>query len=322
MMSFDVEDVLKKWEHDEPLYIELGKSVQSLLKNLIFEGGMYADVSFRPKEAISMLKKLKKRNEKEPFSYGDMTDKLGVRVICNYQEDIPVIQQIIESNFYIHKFDNKGEDMKHNVLDYTSYHYDLIFKNHENEKINTLIFELQLRTINQHAWACTAHELSYKQDIELSKEFKRKVYRLLALYEIADNELSSVNSFITNHQDFPIYSCFKKLEKKFYKLAKSTFDRDQSINSLKSIISFLSVEELNSFILAFDSFINEHSIKISEIFTEYKNANNYNFIIMQPEVIFVWFLLDKCQFKLEENWNKYFDTSELDIIKNAWGVIE
>lgn len=321
-MSFSVDEILKNWEKDEPKYIELGKAIQATLKNAIFESGMYADITFRTKEAISMLKKLKKRNEKESFSYNDMTDKLGIRIICNYQEDISVIQQIIESSFHVHKFDNKGEDMKHNVLDYTSYHYDLIFKSNENEAINNLIFELQLRTINQHAWACTAHELSYKQDIELPKEFKRKVYRLLALYEIADNELSSVNTFITNHQDFPIYTCFKKLEKTFYKLAKSSFDREQSINSLKSIISFLTIDELNLFIKEIDSFLEIYSVKIGEIFSEYKNLNNYNYIILQPEIIFVWFLLDKCEYKLKENWSIYFDESELDIIKNSWGVID
>jgi putative GTP pyrophosphokinase len=321
-MSFSVADVWKNWEQDEPYYLELGKSVQSVLKNAIFEGGMYADVTFRPKEIISILKKLKKRNEKESFSYNDMTDKLGVRVICNYQEDIPLIQKIIESLFFVNKFDNKGEDLSHNTLDYVSYHYDLIYKQNENARINNLIFELQLRTINQHAWACTAHELSYKQDVELPKELKRKVYRLLALYEIADNELSSVNKFISNHEDFPLYSCFKKLEKTFYQLAKSTFDREQSINSLKSIISFLSVSELNIFIQDFDTFIVQYSQKIQEIFTEYKNDTNYNYIILQPEVVFVWFLLDKCEYKLKENWAKYFDENDLEIIINSWAVIE
>jgi len=43
---------------------------------------------------------------------------------------------------------------------------------------------------------------------------------------------------------------------------------------------------------------------------------------MQPEVIFVWFLLDKCEFKLIENWETFFDEAELELIKNAWCVIE
>ena len=279
------------------------------------------EITKLPKEAISILRKLKKKNVKKAYTYSDLTDKLGVRVICNYQEDIPKIQEIIKSNFFEHGFENKGENLEHDVLGYTSYHYDLIFKKHIDSKINSLIFELQLRTINQHAWACTAHELSYKQDIELPKELKRKVYRLLALYEIADNELSSVNIYITTHEDFPIYNCFKKLEKQFYKLAKSSFDREQSINSLKSIISFLTVAELNIFIQHFDTFMDINYERIGNIFTEYLNNFNYSYIIMQPEIIFVWFLLEKCEFKLKENWATYFE-AELEIIKNAWGIIE
>lgn len=321
-MSFVVEDVLKQWEVDEPKYAELGKAVVQSLKNAIFEGEMYAEITFRPKDIISTIKKLKKKNEKEDYSYENLTDLLGVRVICHYKEDVPKIHAIIDSLFKTKSFDDKSSNLSHDVFTYTSYHYDLVYEKHPDSRLNTLIFELQLRTINQHAWACTAHELSYKQDIELPHIYKRRVHRLLALYEIADDELSAVNNFIASHSDFSLFNCFKKLEKKFYRLAKITFDREESVIVLKKIISFLSISELNAFISEFDKFVEENSIKIESVFLEYKTVSTYSYLILQPETIFIWFLLEKCEYQLKENWSNHFPTEDLQIIENAWGVLE
>lgn len=321
-MGFVIADVINQWETDEPRYNDLGKAVLLTLKNAIFEGEMYAEISHRPKDIISTIKKLKKKNEKEDYSYQNLTDLLGIRVICHYKEDIPKIHSIIDSLFKIKHFDDKSSNLAPDVFTYTSYHYDLVYEKLSDSNLNSLVFELQLRTINQHAWACTAHELSYKQDIELPHIYKRRVHRLLALYEIADDELSAVNNFIANHGDFSLFNCFKKLEKKFYRLAKIAFDKEESVVVLKKIIAFLSTSELNYFTQEFDKFIDENSSKIESIFAEYKEVNSYSYLILQPETIFVWFLLEKCEYKVKENWSSNFPLEELEVIENAWGIIE
>lgn len=50
--------------------------------------------------------------------------------------------------------------------------------------------------MNQHAWANSAHILYYKQDIELPDEMKHRIYRLLSLYELADEEFTKVNDYL------------------------------------------------------------------------------------------------------------------------------
>lgn len=321
-MKSPYEEIFDKWSIEEPIYNELGTEVKSVLKDLVYENGMYADVSYRTKDIISVLKKLKSKNENKDYKFEDLTDKLGLRIICNYKEDLISINEIIHANFSVIKFEDKAEKLPHDVFSYTSYHYDLKWDKCSDKTKQNLIFELQLRTINQHAWACTAHELSYKQEIELPNSLKRKVHRLVALYEIADDELSSVNNFVSNHTDFPIFTLFKKLEKYFYKLAKHSFDRQESIRCLKILITFLSVEELLDFNNSFDNFITKNSLKISEIFSEYKTNPSYNFIILQPEILMIWFILSNYEYSLSDNWNNHFETNDLEVIRIVWGELE
>ena len=45
-------------------------------------------------------------------------------------------------------------------------------------------FEVQIRTIVQDAWSEVDHKLKYKK--EIPSDIKRRIYRLAALFELAD----------------------------------------------------------------------------------------------------------------------------------------
>ena len=315
--------IYDKWTNEEqPEYEKLGSEVVELLKDLLYESGMHADLSYRTKDIVSILKKIKKKNETSNYKFEDLTDKLGVRIICNYIDDITTIDKIIHNNFTVKKYDNKADELASNTFSYTSHHYDLQHHKSNDEKRRGFVFELQLRTISQHAWANTAHELSYKPEIELPDKLKRKVYRLAALYEIADYELNSVNSYVASHKDFYLFQLFKVLEKNFYKLAKHPFDRTQSIIYIKNLLTFLKKEQLENLNTDLEFFLSENTKKISNIFSEYKNEPNYNFIILQPEIILTWFILSKYTYNLLDNWSNYFHPDDLVIIKLVWGELD
>lgn len=315
----DFLQIEKAWKQDEKSYQKLGKLVKAKLEKEIFSNEKYAEVTFRTKELISLLKKLRKRSD---LTYDTLTDKLGVRVICNYKQDVLDIHPLINELFKIEKFEDKAEKLSHEVFAYTSYHYDLTFPSCSEIELRGLMFELQLRTINQHAWACTAHELSYKQDIELPKQFKRKVHRLCALYEIADDELHLVNRYILDHDDFPIFQMLRTLEGKYYKLSHLSYDREMSFDSLAKVFKFLSKEETLDFTEKFDQWAELNSERITNIFSDYKNSLYKGYLILQPETLLFWFLLDKHFYTIKDNWNLFFNDQDFDHIKAAWAVIE
>jgi len=52
--------------------------------------------------------------------------------------------------------------------------------------------EIQVRTILQHAWAEIDHEIRYKNEENIPIEIKRRIYRLMALFELADEEFQNL----------------------------------------------------------------------------------------------------------------------------------
>src|SRR5207237_6979083 len=53
-------------------------------------------------------------------------------------------------------------------------------------------FEVQVRTSLQHAWAAVDHKLRYKTAKDVPNDLKRRLYRLGALFELADEQFSEL----------------------------------------------------------------------------------------------------------------------------------
>jgi hypothetical protein len=60
-------------------------------------------------------------------------------------------------------------------------------------------FEIQIRTILQHAWAETDHDLGYKSEASIPLEIRRRFSRIASLLEIADAEFSSIRSYLNDY---------------------------------------------------------------------------------------------------------------------------
>ena len=316
-----VEEIIQRWKTDRPVYKGLCKYVKAQLKAGLYDEGLYAEVTGRLKETVSLLKKVKSKSDKGTYTYENATDKLGVRIVCNYKEQLPFVDKIVKERFDIKKFEDKAEGLEENEFSYTSWHYDLSVKADAPVEYHSLIFELQVRTINQHAWACTAHELSYKQEISLPKLLKRKVFRLSALHEIADGELSTLNDYVSNHEEFEPFKLLKLLEAPFYQTAKMDFNKTLTFEFSKKVLD----ANLFSFEIdyqTFLSFIESNKPKIKHIFKEYRQNPAISYIISQPETLLVWYLLQKIKFQFKDFFEENYDQEELNIMENCWGVIE
>ena len=180
-MIIDIDEISKQWKLDEPQLDILGQQVVSLLKKGLFAVELHPEISYRTKEIQSIIKKIQKKQKEKTYGYNDLRDRLGIRIVCPFLSDLSTIDTFLKKNFKVRKEEKKKEKIDFNKLDYQSNHYDVSVK---QELINfdpNFIFEIQVRTMNQHAWANSAHILYYKQDIMLPDEMKHKIYRLLSL---------------------------------------------------------------------------------------------------------------------------------------------
>jgi ppGpp synthetase/RelA/SpoT-type nucleotidyltranferase len=321
----DVQQIVDLWNEEQPKYEILGKSVYSFLKYKITDYELLPEIQFRTKELHSIIKKVKKKQSQKHYSYHHLKDKLGIRIICAFQEDMAVIDEFLRDYFKILDVEYKQENLDFNKLDYVSNHYDAKinldineFKKHSS--LANYVFEIQVRTLNQHAWSNTAHSLSYKQEKDLPSNLKRKVYRLLSLYELADDEFSSVNKALKEYRDNHAFTLLRKLEGKFFKYAKIDFDREISLNTLDTVLGYYESETLvNQAINEIDSFILSNEQKIKRLYDENRNRFYEILFLTQPEIFIIWYMLQNNPFTIQDNWANDFDEEDLEQIKTLWG---
>jgi ppGpp synthetase/RelA/SpoT-type nucleotidyltranferase len=187
------------------------RSAEKTLRNLVelVIGDLQIDepkVDSRVKDCDECLRKfeLKYRNDVERRG-GDyeirnfISDLIGVRVICLYETDIAYVHDILVANFdVIDKTDKTAlliEDV--GTFGYKGVHLDLLLKEGraafpEYRRFADLRFEVQIRSIVQDAWSEVDHKLKYKRQIP--DTLKRRIIRLAALFELADQEFVSVKN--------------------------------------------------------------------------------------------------------------------------------
>ena len=185
-----------------PIYEKFRVKLEDLLSDLFNESSIeIASIEGRTKSIESFSEKIKRqdKNYKDPLN--EITDLCGIRIITYYTEDIYKIASLIEKEL---KVDPKNSIDKTRIenpdtFGYQSLHYVVNLNSKRNKlaewkNFNSLKAEIQVRSILQHSWAAIDHKLRYKSKVEIPSRIKRKIYRLSALLELADEEFLSIKN--------------------------------------------------------------------------------------------------------------------------------
>jgi putative GTP pyrophosphokinase len=136
--------------------------------------------------------------QETPYEIKDyITDLIGIRVTCYYETDVPLIRDLLNENFEVLDVTDKTStlELRDDTFGYKGLHLDLKL----NAQRHTLLeyvqfahfqFEVQIRTIIQHAWSELDHKIKYKKSPPAT--LKRKINRLAALFELADQEFVNI----------------------------------------------------------------------------------------------------------------------------------
>lgn len=131
-----------------------------------------------------------------------ITDLIGIRAVCFYSEEIYEIRRFIKKYFREIEITDKASQLEktENKFGYKSLHLQLVLKSRlkgipNAEKFKNISFELQIRTVIQDAWSILDHKIKYKKSIP--QNLKRRINRLSALFEIADDEFFDIQKKIT-----------------------------------------------------------------------------------------------------------------------------
>jgi len=147
----------------------------------------------------SFVEKIQREGKEYQDPLTEITDLAGIRIISYYKEDVDKINKVIEKEFDI---DRENSSDKAELLDpekfgYLSVHYVISLSPDRKklpvwEDFANIKGEIQVRTVLQHAWAAIDHKLMYKREKEVPTDLRRKLFRLSALLELADDQFSDL----------------------------------------------------------------------------------------------------------------------------------
>ncbi len=190
------EAILEEYREHLPQFEQVKNQVLSLLKEVFEEAGLIvASIEGRVKTEGSLAGKLELKGSKYA-SLGDITDIVGVRVITFYIDDVDKVASAVDRLFEI-DWENSVDKRKAHEIDsfgYMSLHYICRTKGFPYR------FEIQMRTVLQHAWANMNHDTGYKSGVEVPKEYLRNLSRLAGLLELVDEQFSQIRSDLTDYR--------------------------------------------------------------------------------------------------------------------------
>jgi len=261
------------YQHNYNFYSRLAENLKQALTSFLEENEIaYHSISYRIKEFNSYYEKIDRKNYNNPSE--EIEDFCGLRIICFYPEDLEKIGNIINKEFLVKESIDKSSKLEPDRFGYRSNHYIVTIKkewaiapNYRN--LQEFKAEIQVRTILMHAWADLEHKLAYKKKEQIPEEFRRKLYQLSALLEIADSQFQDLKS-----------------EKEIFKkslvidsLGEKTFDLNRNLNldTFQAFLDFYFSNRIKDIDLTRDLLeeLTLYNIGLKELYDNYSKLKPY-----------------------------------------------
>ena len=184
------EQIIKDFEERIDLYHNLEEIAVMLVEAEMMRKHFFLmDIAHRVKTRSAVEGKLEKYRDRFK-SITDITDLVGLRIICYFQDDVDRIAECLTELFNVVEIRDKRVKANISEFGYLSLHYICTLKDVEQypESLRSIRFEIQIRTVLQHAWAQIEHDLGYKSHFGVSSPIRRKFSRMAGLLEIADEQ--------------------------------------------------------------------------------------------------------------------------------------
>lgn len=190
------EAILEEYRSFLPSFQKKEQELHSQLCWMLSDSGIVpASVESRVKTESSLIGKLELKGSKYA-SLKDITDIIGIRVVTFYLDDVDKVAAAVERLFEV-DWANSVDKRKLLEIDsfgYLSLHYICSVKDFPYR------FEVQMRTVLQHAWANMNHDTGYKSGVEIPKRYLRSMSRIAGILELVDEEFSKIRSEITDYR--------------------------------------------------------------------------------------------------------------------------
>ncbi|MBP5333138.1 MAG: hypothetical protein J6Y66_03110 [Bacteroidales bacterium] len=190
------QEILQEYRDNLPLLNKTADDIRASIKKALDDAGLIiAALECRVKTEHSLAGKLELKGSKYA-SLGDLTDIIGLRVITFYIDDVDKVASAVERLFTV-DWENSVDKRKLHDIDsfgYLSLHYICKTPGCPYR------FEIQMRTVLQHAWANMNHDTGYKSGVEIPTRYRRDMSRIAGMLELIDDEFSRIRTEINDYR--------------------------------------------------------------------------------------------------------------------------
>lgn len=315
-------DFLERYKTDRPMYEAWGNYLKAYIIKEISKRYMNLDkvlkvpVSCRTKEIDSLIAKAFFRNKDYENPYEDITDKVGIRFVVMTERQVECICQIIEAGKDWLSF---SKDVDYNILrekhpeefDYQSCHYIVRNRNEFTCSGHNIVkgtpCEIQVRTLEQHAYAEVSHELFYKKDENHDAGALRLLARTAAFNEQSDELFGRMYEMAESKEEK--YNEFMKCIADKYNFV---FESDK-LNRLiyDDIIQLIEKYSVDSHKII--QYVTENPY-ILDLIKQKKDIVLFN----QPIVLVLYYLMETHRYELSDAWQ--FPEDIIDPVKMDLGL--
>lgn len=191
------DEVLAPYDHAVE---ELKVKFKNIRKEFLTKGE-YSPIEFvtgRTKKIASIISKANRLNLED--IEGEMEDIAGIRIMCQFVEDIYTIVELIQSRSdmtvvytkdYIENFKDSG---------YRSYHVIIKYPINSIAGSKEILCEIQIRTLAMNFWATIEHSLKYKYEHYIPENLAIRLRRAADAAFLLDQEMSEIREDIMKAQ--------------------------------------------------------------------------------------------------------------------------
>ncbi len=193
-------EIKKGFSVQQQLYQAAIKEIRTKLEILDEEFQVKYDhnpihhIESRLKSIESIVKKLEKKGFEISIDsiVNNLSDVAGVRVICNYKDDVESIAKFLINQDDITFIKQRDYISNPKENGYRSLHLIIAIPIFLYESTELVRVEVQIRTIAMDFWASLEHKLKYKKENEVSNNLYHRLQRCAINLAALDEEMQDI----------------------------------------------------------------------------------------------------------------------------------
>ena len=151
-------------------------------------------IDSRLKSPQSMMKKLARKGLPQTLEAAEanLNDIAGVRIICNYLEDIYRIADLLQRQRDVEFVHQRDYIRNPKESGYRSLHLVIRIPVFLSSHTELVPVEIQIRTIAMDFWASLEHQLRYKSNHETTQQLRRRLQQCAEASAALDREMQAI----------------------------------------------------------------------------------------------------------------------------------